>query len=80
MAWFILARLLFVGAVSYSAFLLRPVGPDPLINLAFGFGLAGLAVAFEWQLRATSVAHMLGALLGETIGLFIAKGIGAALY
>ncbi|MEO8680447.1 MAG: PIN domain-containing protein [Vicinamibacterales bacterium] len=80
MAWFILARLLFIGAVSYSAYLLRPVGPDLFINLAFGLGLAVLAVAFEWQLRRTSVTHMLGALIGGAVGLVLAKGIGAALF
>ena len=80
MAWFILARLLFIGAVSYSAFLLRPVGSDPLVNVAFGFVLALLAVGFEWQLRSTSVTHMLGALIGGGVGLVLAKGIGAALF
>ncbi len=80
MAWFILARLLFVGAVSYSAFLLRPISFDPLLNVSFGLVLAVLAVAFEWQLRSTPVTHMLGALLGGAIGLLLAKGIGAALF
>ncbi len=80
MAWFILARLGFVGAVAYSAFLLRPIGPDPLINLVFGFALAAVSVAFEWTLRHTPVTHMLGAVLGGTIGLLLAKGIGAALF
>ena len=36
MAWFILARLLFTVAVAYTAFQLRPVGPDPLVNVLFG--------------------------------------------
>lgn len=80
MAWFILARLLFIGAVSYSAVLLRPVGPDLAINVAFGLGLAVLAVGLEWHLRHTSVTHMFGALLGGAIGLVLAKGIGAALF
>jgi uncharacterized protein YacL len=80
MAWFILARLLFVGAVSYSAVLLRPIGPDLLVNIAFGLGLAVAAVGFEWQLRHTSVTHMFGALLGGGVGLVLAKGIGAALF
>jgi uncharacterized protein YacL len=80
MAWFVLARLLFVGAVSYSAFLLRPIGVDAALNVSFGLGLAVLAVAFEWQLRATPVSNMLGALLGGAIGLLLAKGIGAALF
>jgi uncharacterized protein YacL len=80
MAWFILARLSFVGAVSYSAFLLRPISFDPTLNVSFGLGLAVLAVVFEWQLRSTPVSNMLGALLGGATGLLLAKGIGAALF
>lgn len=80
MAWFILARLLFVGAVAYTAILLRPIGPTPTPNVLFGLGLALAAVAFEWRLRETPIVTMLGALLGGAIGLLIAKGIGAALF
>jgi uncharacterized protein YacL len=80
MAWFLIARLLFTGAVVYSAYLLQPLGPQPAANLLFGFGLALLAVVFEWQLRDTPVTHMAGALVGGGIGLALAKGIGAALF
>lgn len=80
MAWFILARVLFAGAVVYSALLLGPLGPEPVGNLLFGLGLAALAIVFEWQLREISVTHMLGALVGGAIGLLLAKGIGAALF
>jgi uncharacterized protein YacL len=80
MAWFILARLVFTGAVAYTAFLLRPVGPDPLANILFALGLAGIAVLFEWLLRDLAVTSLLGALLGGAVGLAIAKGIGAALF
>ena len=51
MTWFIFARILFVGAVAYSAFMLRPLGADPTPNLVLGVGLALLSVVFEWQLR-----------------------------
>ena len=80
MAWFILARLLFVGAVGYSAFLLSPVAGDPVLSVVFGLLLAGLAVGLELRLRETPVTHMLGALIGGAIGLAIAKGIGAAVF
>src|SRR5262245_52639888 len=80
MAWFLLARLLFTGAVVYTAFVLQPLGSQPVANLLFGIGLALLAVVFEWQLRETPVAHMFGALLGGAVGLALAKGIGAALF
>ena len=80
MAWFILARLAFVGAVAYSAYLLRPLGADTAVNVFFGVGLAVLGVAFEWHLRNTPVTQMLGAFLGGAVGLLLAKGIGAALF
>ena len=80
MAWFLLARALFTGAVAYTAFLLRPIGPDALVNVLFGLSLAGVAVLFEWLLRDLALANVLGALLGRAIGLAIAKGIGAALF
>lgn len=80
MAWFILARALFGGAVVYAAYMLQPVGDDTTLNLAFGSGLAGLAILFEWQLRNTAVTHMLGAFIGGAAGLLLAKGISAALY
>ena len=78
MPWFIVARLLFTGAVAYTAFLLRPIEAGALVNVLFGLGLAGVAVLFEWLLRDLALSRVLGALLGGGIGLAIAKGIGAA--
>ena len=80
MAWFVLARLLFVLAVVYSAVLLRPLGGSLLANATFGVLLALVFVAFEARLKTTPVTHMLGALLGGAIGLGIAKAVGAALF
>jgi uncharacterized protein YacL len=80
MAWFIVARLLFTAAVASIAFLLRPVGADPLANVLFGLGLAGVAVAFEWLLRDLALTSLFGALLGGAIGLTMAIGVGAALF
>ena len=81
MAWFVVARTLFVAAVGYTAFQIQPftaVGPVP--NIAFGLVLGGLIVILEIRLRNTSVPHMLGALLGGAIGLAAAKVLGDALY
>lgn len=80
MAWCITARLLFTAAVAYTAFLLRPVGPDPLVNVLFGAALAGAAVWFEWQVGDLALTSVLGALLGASIGLVMALAIGAALF
>ena len=80
MTWFVLARVLFVAAVGYSAYQLQPVAGGLLPNLAFGSVLGALIVILEVRLKDTSVTHMLGALIGGAIGLAIAKTIGAALY
>ena len=80
MAWFIIARLAFIGAVAYSAFMLKPLGSDPVLNVSFGIALAVVSVVFEWQLRHTAVTHMLGAFIGGAAGLLLAKGISAALF
>ena len=80
MAWFVLARVIFLAAVGYSAYQLQPLGHNIAPNLVFGLILGGLIVALEIRLKDTSVTHMLGALLGGAIGLVAAKTIGAALY
>jgi uncharacterized protein YacL len=80
MAWFVLARALFIGAVAYSAIALRPLGDAVTLNVAFGAALAALVVIFEWRLRTTSVTHMLGAMLGGAVGLLVARLCGAALF
>jgi uncharacterized protein YacL len=72
--------VLFTLAVAYAAFQLRPVGPDALINVIFGLGLAGVAVLFEWLLRDLALTSLLGALIGGGIGLAIAMGVGTALF
>src|SRR5918994_1258628 len=79
MAWFILARLFFTGAVAYTAFLLRPFGTEPLSNVLFGLGLAAVAVFFEWRLRDLALSNLLGAIIGGALGLLVAKGTAAAL-
>jgi uncharacterized protein YacL len=80
MAWFLLARVLIVAAVGYSAYQLQPLIGGAVANVAFGLVLGFLIVAFEIRLKNISVTHMLGALLGGAIGLAAAKTIGAALY
>ena len=80
MAWFALARVLFVAAVAYTAALLRPLPFSTLTNIAFALGLAALVVLFESRLRETAVTRVLGALIGCTIGLGLARAIGASLF
>jgi uncharacterized protein YacL len=80
MAWFVIARALFIGAAGYSASQVQPVSGGLFVNIAFGVALGVVIVAFEIQLKKTSVTHMLGALIGGAVGLLAAETIGKALY
>ena len=80
MAWFLLARVLIVAAVAWSAALLQPLPVGLLANIAFAVVLAGLVVAFETRLRETAPSRVLGALLGCAVGLAIARAIEAGLF
>src|SRR4051794_27281793 len=80
MAWFALARLLFVATVAYAAALIQPLPFGIAANVGFALALGALFVVFEIKLRQTSVTHVLGSLLGGCIGLAIAKAIGSGLF
>ena len=80
MAWSIIARLLFILAVGYSAYQLQPLGDEPIPSFGFGMGLGGLVILLEQRLKHIAMTHMLGSLLGGAVGLGAAKTIGAALY
>ena len=80
MAWFALARVLFVAAVVYAAAEFQPFSGGLALNLIFAVILASLVVVLETRLRDTAVTHLLGSLIGGAIALGIAKTIGAALY
>src|SRR5204863_2647307 len=69
MAWFALARVLFVAAVAYAAILLHPLPFSIAVNIVSALGLAALVVLFESRLRVTAVTHVLCALIGCTLGL-----------
>jgi uncharacterized protein YacL len=80
MAWFALARVLFVAVVAYAAAALQPLPFGLAANLAFAFGLSAMVILFESQLARTAVTRVLGALIGCAIGLAIARTIGAGLF
>lgn len=80
MAWFVLARVLIVAAVAYSAALLQPLPTGLLLNIAFAVALSGLVIAFEARLRDTAPTRVLGALLGCAVGLTIARAVEAGLF
>ena len=80
MAWFALARIVFVAAVAYAAALLRPLPVGLAPNITFGLALALLTVVFESRLRQTAVTRILGALIGCAIGLALARTIASGLF
>lgn len=79
MAWFMLARGLFVVAVGSAAAVIRPVHPDVPINIVLGVALALLVVLLEVRLRGIAITRLLGALIGGAIGIALARAVGGAL-
>src|SRR4051812_22161577 len=80
MAWFALARVLFIGVVAYAAAVLHPLPFGVLLNIMFALIVGGVVVWIESRLRETAMTHVLGALLGCVIGLGIARAVGAGLF
>ena len=80
MTWFALARILAVAAVAYAAALLRPLPFGAAANIGFACALAALAIFLESRLRKTSVAHIMGAIIGGSVGLAIARTIASGLF
>jgi uncharacterized protein YacL len=80
MAWFALARIVFVAIVAYAAALLLPLPVGMLANVAFALALGGLVVFFESRLRETAVTRVFGAIIGCAIGLGIAHLITSGLF
>ncbi len=80
MAWYLLARIVFILAVTYAAILTRPFSPVLAINGVLGAILGVLMVVVETRLRSAEVTDLLGAVIGGAIGLGLAKTIGAALF
>ena len=80
MAWFVLARVLIVAAVAYSAALLQPLPVGLVANIVFAIVLSGLVVVFETRVREIAPSRVLGALLGCAIGLAIARAIESGLF
>ena len=79
-SWQFVARVCFVAAVAWAAWLVRPFHPSGAVDLGIGAALGGLIVFFEARLREAEVTDLLGALIGGAIGLGLAKTIGAALF
>src|SRR3954466_4943124 len=75
MAWFALARVMFVAVVAYAAGVIEPLPVGLVANVAFALALAALVVGFELCLRRTAMSRVFGALIGCGVGLAIAHAI-----
>jgi uncharacterized protein YacL len=80
MAWFALARVVFVAVVAYTSAILLPLPVGAVANVTFGVILAALIVLFESRLRETAITRVLGAMIGCAIGLGIAHTIVTGLF
>jgi uncharacterized protein YacL len=80
MAWFALARVVFVAVVAYAAAVLQPLPYGLPANLAFALALSAMVVLFESRLVETTASRVIGAIVGFTIGLGLARTIGAGLF
>ena len=78
MRWGVIARVVFVTVVAYCAVVLRPLGGPTPVNIAFGVAIAAMIVVLEDRLRQTPLTNVIGALLGGTAGLLLARLIGDA--
>jgi len=72
MAWFILARLLFLVGVTYTATAVQPLPWGVAVNAGFGAALAAAAIVLESRLADVNVPRILGAVLGAALGLLFA--------
>jgi len=78
MRWGALARVAFVAVIAYCAMMVRPLAAGAIPNIAFGVAIAGLVILIEDRLRYTPLANVIGAVIGGTVGLLLARLIGDA--
>src|SRR5687767_5186744 len=78
MKWGALARVAFVAVIAYCAMVVSPLAAGAVPNIAFGVAIAGLVIFVEDRLRHTPLANVIGALIGGTVGLLLARLIGDA--
>ena len=78
MRWGAIARVGFVAVIAYCAMIVSPLSAGPVPNIAFGVAIAGLVVFVEDRLRHTPLTNVIGAVIGGTVGLLLARLIGDA--
>ncbi len=66
----ILIRLIFIGSVATTCYLIHPFGSNQYLNGGIG-ALLGLAIIiFEWRLLRVSLKRLIGAVIGSILGIF----------
>jgi uncharacterized protein YacL len=66
----VLVRLLFVGFVAVTCYLIRPFGLSAQSDAGVGVLLGLAIVLFEWRLRLVSLKRLIGAAIGSVLGIF----------
>jgi len=80
MAWFIVVRVFFVAAVTALAAFLQPLSLGLAANLALGIIVGVVVVIAERRLRDVPIWTVLGAIIGGTAGLLVARVLDTALF
>ncbi|HEY0284022.1 MAG TPA: hypothetical protein VGC23_01445, partial [Vicinamibacterales bacterium] len=78
MKWAVLARVGFVAVTAYCAVMVSPLTAGVIPNIVLGIAIAGVVILVEDRLRQTPLANVVGALIGGTVGLLLARLIGDA--
>jgi len=65
----LLVRLIFVGLVTLSCYVLRPFGLHPITAAAVGVGFGVGIVVFEMRLHQVSLKRLIGAVIGSIFGI-----------
>jgi uncharacterized protein YacL len=66
----ILIRLIFIGAVATTCYLIHPFGSNQYLNATIGAVLGLAIVVFEWRLLRVSLKRLIGAVIGSILGIF----------
>jgi uncharacterized protein YacL len=79
MSGFLLARVIFVATVVYTAVVVLPIAQHPVVSGLVGLAIGLIIVAAEARLRDAAVTNFLGGLIGFGVGLWLARTVVGAL-
>jgi uncharacterized protein YacL len=80
MAWFVVARVLFLALVVYFAIQIQPFAAGPVWNVVLGVAVGAAILGLELRLKRISLPHLAAALIGGGLGFAAARLIETTLY